>query len=285
MAADATNDNLERAEPTAPGGTSPASPESVAARATGVGRGALVIAPWQALLLSLLAGLVVWAILESILPVFELSEELAALQGPAMAPRLAEIQQEREIANTRNTMLSLVVLAFTLALLLTAAEALLRRDLPRAVWGGLLAGIVAGAIALGAGAAGAALAKSLKLQANPQEQTTLSPLAKSVLVQGGMLGVLGLGVGLALSLPLFRPDLCATCVLGCLLGGLVAALVFPLTASTLLPNVGTEKLMPDAGVARLLWIGLATTLIGATVAGLGKERPKREPAQSAASAG
>ena len=96
--------------------------------------------PWQALVVACLAGGLVWGILQAILPVFEMPAELQALQGPAIAPRLQEMQEHIRVSGIRNATLSLVILAFTLSVILTATELFLRSQPVRALWGGLLAG-------------------------------------------------------------------------------------------------------------------------------------------------
>jgi hypothetical protein len=101
-----------------------------------------------------------------------------------------------------------------------------------------------------------------------------------MIVQGAMLGVMGLGLGLAMSLALSRPRPLVTCVTGCLLGGVLAALVFPPIVGFFLPGANTEDLVPDEGTGRLLWVGLVAGLIGMTVTGLGQEVPRKTDRQS-----
>ena len=127
---------------------------------------------------------------------------------------------------------------------------------------------MAALIAIGAGAVGAALIDKVHL---PDHR-----LVKTMIVQSGMLGLMGLGIGFGIALALFHRRIAVTCATGCLLGGFLAALLFPIVASVLLPQVNTDLLMPDPGMGRLLWLGIAASLIGATVTGLGKERKLRE---------
>ena len=277
MTEQSENDNDARADQTANGtagqeSAAPGVPHGGELRPAEMGGKALVMKPWQGLACALLAGLIVCGTLQAILPVYEMPADLQALQGPAIAPRLQEMQEHTRVARIKNATLSFGVLAFTLGLVLTAAELLIRRDPLRAVWGGLLAGVLAGVIGLGAGAAGAALSGALGPTDNPLVKPIVTPLVKLMLVQGAVLGVIGLGVGLAMSLPMFRPRLSITCMTGCLLGGLLAALIFPPAIGFVFPNANTEDLMPEAGKGRFLWVGLAVGLIGVTVTGLGKEK-------------
>ena len=232
------------------------------------GETALVIAPIPGLIVSLLAAFVVWSTLRIILPVFELPEHLRELSGNAPEAQQKELLEASVVNRNKNATLSLVLLASTLGLFLTVAELCLRRQRLRALWGGLLAVLIAGVVAIGGGIAGAAMFSSSILSEYP--------LAKTMVVQCTMLGVMAIGVGFVVSLPILRLRLLATCVAGSLLGGLLAALVFPLMVSVLFPSMRTEVLIPDPGIGRLLWLGLAAGLIGLTITGLAKEEKRKE---------
>jgi hypothetical protein len=232
-----------------------------------VGDKALVMRPLPSLLIALLAGVVVWAVLNAIQPVFHLPEHLAALTGNVTDVQAQALRTGSAAVIQKNTTLTLAATASVLALTLAAAELLFRRQPVRAVWGGLLAGVIAGGAGVGAAALGAVLMTSVNVE---------TPLTKTMIIQGGMLGVIGLGVGLAIAIPIFRPRLAANCMIGGLLGGVLAAFVFPMLVS-LMPRVNTEQLVPER-LGLLLWISLAYGLIGATMAGLGKEKPKPSPA-------
>ena len=153
--------------------------------------------------------------------------------------------------------------------MLTVAEVKLRRLGSRAIWGGLLAILIAGVFAGGGAVLGGMLAVSPAL---PED-----PLIRTIVVQCAMFGLAGLGVGagvaFAATLPVFRLRLLATCCVGGLLGGTLAGLVFPFASSILLPSAQTEVLMPDPGVSRLLWLALVSCLSALTLTGMG-ERSK-----------
>jgi hypothetical protein len=224
---------------------------------------ALVMGPLAALLIALAAGVVSWAILKAILPVFQLPENLRNVAGNVSAELLQEARQATESVSNKNAALTLAVAASVLGLALTVGELLLRRSPLRAVWGGLLAAIVAGGLGIGAAIFGVAIMRSLEVE---------NPLTKTMALQCAMLGVAGLGVGIAISLPILRPRLLVNCMVGGVLGGVLAGLVFPMAVS-LLHKVNTEGLIPE-GTGLPVWILLAYGLIGLTVAGLGKEKPK-----------
>ncbi len=231
------------------------------------GERALLLSPIPGLVLAGFAALLVWGVLEVMPPVFELSERLRELSGNAPEEQQKEKQDASLAASNNNTALSLVMLTSTLGLFLTVAEVKLRHQRLRAIWGGLLAILIAGVFAVGGAVLGSMLAASPAL---PED-----PLVRTIVVQSAMFGLAGLGVGagvtFAVTLPIIRPRLLATCCVGGLLGGALAGLIFPFASSILLPNARTEVLMPDPGVSRFLWLALISCLSALTVTGMAKE--------------
>jgi hypothetical protein len=230
---------------------------------TRIGEKALVISPIPGLILAALAALLAWGVLGIVDPVFELPDHLRDLSGNAPEEQQNELMAASVDTNNNNATFGLVLLASTLGLFLTVAELTFRRERLRAIWGGLLAILIAGAIAVGGGCLGAFLSLSPLL---PDDALT-----RTMIVQGVTWGVVGLGVGLAVGLPILRVPLMMTCAVSGMLGGLFAGLIFPITASVLLPNLRTQILMPDPGIGRLLWLGLASGLIALTLTGMGKK--------------
>jgi hypothetical protein len=76
-------------------------------------------------------------------------------------------------------------------------------------------------------------------------------------------------------------------MLGGLLAGLLAAMVFPILAASLvtlaaefgaaglMPDANTELIIPKGAVIRLLWLGLTAGLLGLTIPGLAAKRAPR----------
>ena len=239
---------------------------------TRIGEKTLLLSPLPGLIISGFVALVVWGSLEVMPPAFELSERLRDLSGNAPEEQQKEKRDASLAASNNNAALSLGLLASTLSLFLTVTEVKQRCLGSSAIWGGLLAILIAGVFAVGGAVLGGTLAASSAL---PED-----PLARTIFVQGAMMGMAGLGVGagigFAVTLPTFQPRLLATCLAGGMLGGLLAGLIYPFTASILLPNARTEVLMPDPGVTRLLWLALAASPIVLTLTGMGKERKSRK---------
>ncbi len=232
---------------------------------------ALLLSMIPGLILAGLVSLLVWGVLEVMPPVFELPEHLRELSGNAPEEQQKELLDTSLVVSNKNAALSLVMLTSTLGLFLTIAEVKLRHQGTRAIWGGLLAILIAGAFAVGGSMLGSMLAASSSL---PED-----PLFRTLIVQSAMFGLAGLGVGtgvaFATTLPIFRARLLANCVTGGLLGGLLAGLMFPFASSILMPNARTEVLMPDPGVSRLLWLALLSFLTVLTATGMGKEAKRR----------
>lgn len=231
------------------------------------GENALLLSPIPGLIIAGLVALLVWGVLEVMPSVFELPEHLRELSGNAPEEQQKELLNTSLLVSNQNAGLSLVMLISTLGLFLTIAEVKLRHQGVRAIWGGLLAILIAGAFAVGGSILGSMLAASPTL---PED-----PLIRTIIVQSAMFGLAGLGVGagvaFATTLPIFLPRLLTICLTGGLLGGLLAGLIFPFASSILLPNASTEVLMPDPGASRLLWLALVSCLSVLTVTGMGKE--------------
>ncbi len=234
---------------------------------TRIGEKSLLLSPLPGLIISGFVALVVWGALEVMPPVFELSERLRDLSGNAPEEQQKEKQDASLAASNNNAALSLGLLASTLGLFLTVTEVKLRRLGSRAMWGGLLAILIAGVFAVGGAVLGGILAASSAL---PED-----PLIRTIVVQSAMFGLAGLGVGagvaFAVTLPIIQRRLLATCCVSGLLGGALAGLVFPFASSILLPSARTEVLMPDPGVSRLLWLALVSCLSALTVTGMATE--------------
>ena len=170
--------------------------------------------------------------------------------------------------SNQNATFGLALLAGILGLSLTIAEVKSRRQGRRAIWGGLVAVVIAAGFAVCGGVLGGALATSSSL---PED-----PLTKTIVLQAITLGIVGLGVGLgvgmAVTVPKMQPQLLVTCVVGGILGGILGGLIFPLASSVLLPSARTEVSLPDPGISRFLWLAVGAVMIALTLTGMGKEK-------------
>ena len=76
---------------------------------------------------------------------------------------------------------------------------------------------------------------------------------------------LGLGVGLGVGLATRTAKGSIKAALAGLAGGGLAGALYPVALSLALPTTATDALLPDEAVARLLWLGLLSGLIGLMV--------------------
>jgi hypothetical protein len=226
----------------------------------------LQTAAWFGLATALLAGLATWGILQATGPVFVIPEEFAHLPAPAPADKLLELDQAMTIANRSNATLALGLFGLLLGALLATAEAASRHRAGTAILKGLLAGVVAGlAGAVGGFAGSEAFTQTVQV-------TDWSPLAKTIAIQVGVLGLLGFGVGVGVGLPYAKGRLPIHGIVGAVLGGVLAGIIYPAVVGYLLPTVDTEMLVPGNRGGRLPWLLLTAGLIGLVATGLGKSR-------------
>ncbi|MEQ9411594.1 MAG: hypothetical protein RIK87_28025 [Fuerstiella sp.] len=215
-----------------------------------------------------MTAIVVWGALEVLLPVFELPEHLRELSGNAPEEQQKELMAASVATANKNATFGLALLAGILGLSLTIAEVRARRQGRRAVWGGLLAFVIAAGFAVCGGILSGQLSTSASL---PED-----PLTRTIVLQAVTFGFVGLGVGmgvsLAVSLPKIQPALSGTCAVGGLLGGLLGGLIFPLASSILLPGARTELSLPDPGISRFLWLAVGALMVAVTITGMGKEK-------------
>lgn len=226
-------------------------PRGVEAKSRGRKRALLA-----ALLLALVGGAMTWCVLEYTPPVFTVPQEYEVPNLGAPPEKLEALRVVQGQVNRANAVLNLGWFGALLAGMLGLGEAIARRSLAP-----LLVAIPVGA----AGGFAAGLAGGLVYKG------PLGDLAENVKLQVVMLGLLGLGVGLALGIPRRHFRKIAAAAIAGALGGVLAAVLYPVAASLLLPAAGTDLLIP-AGVAnRLLWLGISSGVLGLVVVGMTRE--------------
>ena len=213
---------------------------------------------------ALLAGLLVWGTWQAMDPVFVMPEELTNLPSPVPADLAIKQDQATAVMNRHNAILALGILGAVVGLFLATCEAGSRRALKSACWRSPMSAALAGLFGAGAGLAGSLVLES------PELLGGWTPLAKTVVVQGVTLGILGLGVGVGVALPHGRLRLILRSATGGILGGLLAGLICPVVVAFLLPAAQTERVMPNDVASRLIWMTAAAVLIALVLTGLGK---------------
>jgi len=201
---------------------------------------------------ALLGGLLVWLFIRSFHPVFWTTE------GADQFGFLPVDVQSRLDRN--NAMLLIGLLGGVTGAVLAVVEGLHRRS-----WITVLVAPVVGA-ACGAlfgvlgGYLGHGAFEAFKGFHN------LSDLTKSMGVFALMFGLAGAGIGLGTGLTLGRGLQSAlSCLVAGLVAGGLAALLYPLVVGAILPGALTSVLVPVEPVDQLVWLGLATGLVGLIV--------------------
>jgi hypothetical protein len=231
--------------------------------------GRLAIGPATGLLFGLMAAALSWLFLSAVYPVFVIPDELAGLPPTAPVEQLKKAMVAQQEANARNDVSFLGAYGVLLGALLAIGEGLARRSLGRT--------LVAGAACVSAGAVFGSLAGGLghylSDYCEPLQQ--LSPLAKTIIVQGAMLATVGCGLGLALGVLTARARTAITCLIGGILAGALAGMLYPMLTAILLPGALTEILVPIQTGPQTLWLGLASGLMGLTIPAVARERKGR----------
>ena len=209
-----------------------------------------------ALLLALAGGAMTWCVLEYTPPVFTVPKEYEVPGLGAPPEKLEALRIVQGQVDRGNAVLNLGWFGALLAGMLGLGEAIARRSLAP-----LLVAIPVGA----AGGFAAGLAGGL-VYGGP-----LGDLAENVKVQVVMLGLLGLGVGLALGIPRRHFRKIAAAAIAGALGGVLAAVLYPVAASLLLPTAGTDLLIPAGTGNRVLWLGISSGVLGLVVVGMTRE--------------
>ncbi len=232
--------------------------------------GRLTMGPATGLLFGLMAGAITWGLLAAFYPMFIVSHELAGVPPTAPVEQLREAAAAQQEADTRNRISVLGAYGAVLGLSLAVGEGFARRSLGRALVAGaacVSAGIVFGGVAGGLG-------HYLFGYCKPVEQ--LSPLAKTMVVQGAIFGTVGCGLGLALGLLTARHGTAVICVVGGILAGAMAGILYPMLTAVLMPGALTEIVVPVQTGSRALWLGLGSGLVGLIIPAVARGR-KREP--------
>ena len=229
----------------------------------------LATGPLVGLLIALLAGAFCWVLLETIFPVFVISERLANLPTPAPVEDLAELEMANRQAARRNAILFLGILGAVVGGSLAVGEGVLRRS-GRIVLTAVLIGTAVAAVFGGLAGLNGHMAFDFH---RPIEG--LSPLAKTIRTQAAMLATFGLGIGMAVGMVSGRGRIALTCIVGGLLAGVLAGIVYPMLTAICFPGLATESVVPSQAIGRVVWIAVLTGLAGLIIPGVTRQRKSR----------
>jgi hypothetical protein len=239
----------------------------------------LAAGPVLGVFAALIGGILTWGVWQTCFPLFTIPEELL-WKGPLPEPpEVVEAVTAAGIkAETYNVTTLLGVLGGVLGVSLAIAEALKRRSLRTGLAGPCL-GVLFGA---GLGALGGWLGCATFWKVYPSPD--ISPLAKTMLVQGIILGTLGGAAGLVLGILSRRGATLIKCLIGGIVAGGLVAILYPFLAAWLLPMMRTEVILPEEPLERLVWTGVTVGMLGLVIPGLGRDaKPRRARAEPAAS--
>jgi hypothetical protein len=190
------------------------------------------------------------------------AEVIAKTEGYVVPPK--EIQLEIEFWERRVAMLNDVFFLGLFGLLLSmgmgVALGIHRRSLKTAMIAAITGGLIGCVFGLCAGLAGHYSFILLP------EKTEMDPLVITIVAQGIMLSILGLGVGLAFGIITGRRHGVLNFMSFGLFAGILSAMVFAISASILTPQTDTYASIPDPiGLGRLLWCLVIGVVIAAMV--------------------
>jgi hypothetical protein len=227
------------------------------------------------LVAAVLTAVVSWVYYPRFQTLIPPSEELAAAVAAAGSssrnpvPLSPEAEFDLNRLRITNLVLSFAVFGAVVGAIAGVLEGLCRRSFT-----GILLGAVAGVV-LGAAFGGAGSLAADFVYAQPLEQ--LIALAKTMLVQGVLWGVFGLGIGAALAAPSRSMRVVALTMTGGLVGGVLAGVLYCFAWPFIFPAHPTELVVPLRNDHRGYWLAFHYGLIGLIAAWQGRStpRPKR----------
>ena len=212
---------------------------------------ALKLGPLTGLMLSLIAGAVIFVVIQTAHPVFQVPEEFHAAMGAAPA-----VWEANRLASNRvdryHAMLYVGGLGLLIGLVLGFREGTLRRSWLPPIFAALLGG---GGGALG-GFLGCLIYEHVHVGVGQAE------LSHTITAQLLVAAPLGVSIGLGLGLATRTLGGAIMAALGGAAAGLLAAVLYPVAVSILLPEASTDALLPHERGSRLVWLALLSGLIG-----------------------
>jgi hypothetical protein len=219
----------------------------------------------------LVAGAIAWGLVELGHDTFKRETlppaEGASVMNPLLDPATVEIARQTDL---KNGLLSMALLGSSAGACLALAAALASGRFTAGK------GIVAVGIGAVAGAAFGALGAYAAFTVRDvlPKQVDVSPTTLTYVAQGVAWGILGLGIGLAVSVSSPRAKVFAANAGVGALAGVLAALVYQAASALLLPAENTARIIPESMPARALWAVLSCAIIGLVLGALstGKDR-------------
>jgi hypothetical protein len=209
---------------------------------------------------SIAATAVCYSVVVGIGEVYPTPPEVLNLGGRPTEAELAAARAAQRVVDSGNAMVWLGICGAVLGGILSLSNGLLKRAGSRAAIGAL-AGMIAGG---GVGALSGKLAVTYHASVSATLLGATSNAEQQFMMMHGVTwGLIGLGVGLGCGLSRRTFDakhvillISVAGVSGCVAGG-----VYPIISGVTAPLVSSALPVAPAGVARLIWMGLASSLI------------------------
>jgi hypothetical protein len=222
------------------------------------------------LILALIAGAVVWGIVQRVHPIFHMPKEFEA-PSIGMPPEVyLANRRAQERLDRRHAMLYVGSLGLLVSAALGFREGTRR--------GTILPSLAAAPLGALGGLVGGYLGS--RVHEYTIEHIGQPELLHTVLAQGAIFLPLGLATGLGVGLAAPLRAATAKAAGAGLLAGIAAALAYPVAVSLLLPKASTDSLLPIDGPSRLLWLGLGAGLLGLLIPIAGRSRVEKLPTHS-----
>jgi hypothetical protein len=216
------------------------------------------------LILALGAGAALWIVIQSMHPVFHVPEKFHAAMG-APPEVWAANRREQDRVERYHAMLYVGGLGLLLGLALGLGEAMRRRSWLPPLFAAPLGGL--------GGAAGGFL--GCLVHEYVRREVGQAELIHTITAQL-LLGLpLGLGVGLGLGLATRTAMGTIKSALGGAAAAILAAIVYPVAVSILLPAASTDALLPDERSSQFLWLALLSGVIGIVIPLAGRRRASK----------
>jgi hypothetical protein len=227
--------------------------------------GGLAIRPLEGLIIALVAGAIVWGLIEATQPIFHVRQEFhIGMNAPVDAIKANRKEQDRVLR--LHAMLYVGSLGLLLGAMLGVREGMLRRSWPP---------IAAAPLGALGGAAGGFL--GCLVYEYVRAEVGQAELSHTIGAQWLLGAPLGLGVGLGLGLATRKPSDIIKAALGGMAAATLAAVLYPVLVSLVLPEASTDALQPEERVNRLLWLALLSGFVGVMIPIAGRPRKANAP--------
>jgi hypothetical protein len=202
-------------------------------------------------LIGLVAAAITWGTIQAVHPVFRIPAKYHAAMGAAPEVFAAN-RRAQDWVDRQHAMLYVGALGLLVATLIGAREGMLRRS--------LLTPVVAAPLGAVGGAAGGFL--GCVVYEYVRTHVGQAELMHTIAAQLCLGAPLGLGVGLGLGLATRTAGGAVKSAFGGVAAGALAATLYPVVVSIVLPAASTDALVPAERANQALWLGLLSGLLG-----------------------